>query len=303
MSSGSSQTILAAGVFVVCAGFVAAIAMHRPVRGASHLVVPSPAESAAAAPSADVLRVCSDPNNLPFSNDKREGFENRIAAVIGRELGRRVAYYWQPQRRGFVRNTLNAGACDVVAGIEATAGMVRTTRPYYRSTFMFVTRAASGPVRSFDDPRLRGWRIGIPVTGGDSANPPPAQALAARGMTSNVRGYTVYGDYSRPSPLRGLIDAVASGDVDVAVAWGPIAGYFAAQQAVTLTLAPVPPEGALPFAFDIAMGVRKQDAALASAIDTALVRRADDIGRILDEYHVPRLTLTREESRVARARP
>src|SRR5204862_133889 len=124
-------------------------------------------------------------------------------------------------------------------------------------------------VQSFDDPRLPKLRIGIQITGDDYANPPAAQALASRQIIENVRGYTVYGDYSRPDPPRGLIDAVADGRVDLAVAWGPLAGYFAQREPVPLELMPVPPADETPFvrfAFDISMGVRKEDTALAKAL-------------------------------------
>src|SRR5256885_5389623 len=193
--------------------------------------------------AAQALRVCADPNNLPFSNQRREGFENKIAEIVARELKRPLAYYWMPQRRGFVRNTLNAHQCDVVIGVPAEFDPLRSTAPYYRSTYVFVSRRDRAlHVRSFDDPRLKTLTIGIQVTGDDYANPPAAQALASRQIIQNVRGYTVYGDYSRPNPPRGLIDAVADGKVDVAVAWGPLAGYFARREPVPMDVTPVSPE-------------------------------------------------------------
>src|SRR3954454_2423864 len=237
------------------------------------------------------LRVCADPNNLPFSNQRREGFENRIAAIVARELHRPLTYFWLPQRRGFVRNTLTANQCDVVIGVPAESERLRSTRPYYRSTYVFVSRQDRAlHVRSFDDPRLKKLTIGIQVTGDDYANPPAAQALASRQIVQNVRGYTVYGDYSRPNPPRGLIDAVADGTVDVAVAWGPLAGYFAKLEPVPLEIARVSPESDsrfVRFVFDISMGVRRDDAALASAIDGVIARRRAEIRRVLVDYGVP----------------
>ena len=127
------------------------------------------------------LRVCADPNNMPFSNRQRQGFENRIAELVARDCGRPLAYFWSPQRRGFIRNTLNAGRCDVVIGVPAQYDRVQPTRPYYRSTYAFVSRAtASARSESFDDPRLKTLTIGIQITGDDYDNPPAAQALAAR---------------------------------------------------------------------------------------------------------------------------
>lgn len=246
----------------------------------------------AASPAvARTLRVCADPNNLPFSNARGEGFENRIAELIAADLGAELRYTWWAQRRGFLRNTLRAGACDVVIGIPSSVELVLATRPYYRSTYVFVTRAGVGPVvRSLDDPVLRTARIGVHVIGDDYANPPPAHALANRGIVQTVRGYSIYGDYREPDPPARLIEAVARGDIDVAIAWGPLAGYFAGRQPVALALAPVTPAIDLPFlpmVFDIGMGVRRGEEAWRDELDTLLVRRRGDIDAILDAYHVP----------------
>ena len=239
------------------------------------------------------LRVCADPNNLPFSNDKGEGFENRIAEIVARDLGRPLEYFWMPQRRGFIRSTLNADQCDLVMGAPASSEALQPTRPYYRSTYVFVSRRDRAlRVTSFDDPRLRTLAIGVQVTGDDYANPPAAQALASRRIVSNVHGFTVYGDYSRPNPARSLIDAVARGDVDVAIAWGPLAGYFASRESVALEIAPVSPDADgrfVRFVFDIAMGVRRGDAALAAAVDRVIARRRSAIRRVLRAYGVPRV--------------
>ena len=238
-----------------------------------------------------VLRVCADPNNLPFSNERGEGLENRLAEMLAGELHARVEYTWFAQRRGFFRNTLNAGLCDVVLGVPSSIEMAATTRPYYRSSYVFVTRADGGPVvRSFDDAALRRLRIGVAVIGDDYANSPPAHALAQRGIIGNVVGYSVYGDYARPNPPSRIVEAVAEGEVDVAVVWGPLAGYFASRQRVPLRLVPVTPEidlPFLPFVFDIAVGVRRGDDALREELDRALARRRADIRRLLDAYGVP----------------
>jgi mxaJ protein len=240
-------------------------------------------------PAAAELRVCADPNNLPFSNARGEGFENRLAEMVARDLGRRVAYTWWPQRRGFLRNTLNAGRCDVVMGVPAGLDAVRTTRPYYRSTYVFVTRRGMPAVRTFDDPVLRRVKVGVQLIGDDYANSPPAHALAARGITANVVGFTVYGDYAQPSPPARIVRAVARREVDVAVVWGPLAGFFAPRQRAALLLRPVPDGGpALPMAFDIAMGVRRADRALQEARDAVIARRRPAIDAMLARIHVPR---------------
>ena len=249
----------------------------------------------AAPQGADVLRVCADPNNLPFSNERGEGFENAIADVLARDLHLRVATTWWPQRRGFVRNTVRAGKCDVVLGVPAHYELLTTTRPYYRSTYVFVTRHDRAlAVRSFDDPRLRTLAIGMHTIGDDYNNTPPAQALAWRHIVDNIHGYPLVGDYSQPDPPRNLIDAVARGEVDVGIAWGPLAGYFAGREPAALTLVPVAPQndrGRLPMAFDIALGVRHGDAALRERLQAALDRHRADIDDVLRAYGVPLLPL------------
>lgn len=252
---------------------------------------PDPAPEPKVPPRA--LRVCADPNNLPFSNARGEGFENRLADLVAREMGATVTYTWWAQRRGFVRNTLRAGTCDVVMGVPADYDPVLTTRAYYRSTYVFVARADRGlRVVSFDDARLRRMRIGVHVIGDDYANPPPAHALARRGMVRNVVGYSIYGDYAEPDPPARLLDALVHGDIDMAVVWGPFAGAYARRAAVPLDVAPVdaPADLAfLPFAFDIAMGVRRTDTRLRDQLNGILARRQRDIDRMLDDYGVPRL--------------
>ena len=260
-------------------------AVVQPFRAASAGSVVEPLRAA------DTLRVCSDPNNMPFSNEKQQGFENAIASLVAGDLHRKVEYFWAPERRGFVRNTLKPGHCDVMMGVPAHYDLARPTRPYYRSTYVFVSRRERRlDVRSFDDPRLRRFQIGIQIVGNDYANPPAAEALAMRHITANVHGYTVYGDYSRPDPQRGVVDAVARGDVDVAIVWGPLAGYFAAREPIAIALRPVAPgrdDAALPFAFDISMAGRRDDAALHDALDAVIARRGAEIRRILLAFHVP----------------
>jgi mxaJ protein len=238
------------------------------------------------------LRVCADPNNLPFSNARGEGFENKIAQLVARDLKASLSYTWWAQRRGFLRNTLEANLCDLVPGVPASMEMLRTTEPYYRSTYVFVTRAGRAQPVSLDDPALKRLTVGVQMIGDDGANSPPAHALMRRGLVTNIRGYTVYGDYGRPNPPADIVKAVAQGDVDVALVWGPLAGYFAPRQAVKLHLSPVTPQidgPTLPMVFDISMGVRKDDQALRDAVDASLRRHRADIARILTAYGVPRL--------------
>jgi mxaJ protein len=239
------------------------------------------------------LKVCADPNNLPFSNRAGEGFENRLAELVGRALGRPIQYVWWAQRRGFVRNTLKDRRCDLWPGVATRLEMLATTRPYYRSTYVFVTRADRGlDIASFDDPRLKSLTVGVQMVGDDAANTPPAHALARRGIVRNVRGYMLYGDYTQPNPPAAIVEAVDRGDIDVAVVWGPLAGYFARRAAHPLRLAPVQPQvdgGQWPMTFAISMGVRKEDKDLRAKLDKALQAHAGDIDRLLAGYGVPQV--------------
>jgi mxaJ protein len=236
------------------------------------------------------LRVCADPNNLPFSKKDGSGFENKIAAVLADALGAKLSYTWFAQRRGFLRNTLNSGSCDVVMGYPPNYRVLRSTRPYYRSSYVFVRRAGEPAISTFDDPALRKLRIGVQLVGDDGANTPPVAALAKRGIVNNVRGYPVYGDYSSRTPLAPIMTAVADGTIDVALVWGPTAGYFA-RKGPALTLTPILFDRVLlsqPMTFDIAIGVRRDAFALANELDVALRERRRDVDDILKDYGVPR---------------
>lgn len=244
----------------------------------------------AAEPPARVIRVAADPNNLPFSNQRGEGFENRLAEMIAHDLDARLEYLWWAQRRGFFRETVGSGRADVVMGVPAGFERLLTTRPYYRSTYVFVRRAHTPEVTSFDDPSLRRLKVGVQLVGDDGTNTPPAEALSERGIIDNVRGYTLYGDYTEDNPPARIIHAVASNEIDLAIAWGPMAGYFAAREREPLALTPVGPCGCpqLKFVFAIAVGVARTQPDLRREIDAILARRHDDIVRLLADYHVPR---------------
>ena len=254
-----------------------------------------------AASASEPLRVCADPNNLPFTNSRGEGFENKLAALLARDLGTRVEYIWFAQRRGFLRNTLSAQKCDVVMGLPADTDAAWTTTPYYRSSYVFVTRRSRNlHIRSFDDPQLRTVRVGVELVGDDGANTPPAHALSRRGIIGNVVGYSVYGDYRTNSPPSAIIAAVARGDIDVAAAWGPMAGYFAARQPVALDVVPVQPQvdgRFLPQTFSIAMATRRRDKARHDRLEQFISERRHQIDAILAAYNVPRLPLREEGTR------
>jgi mxaJ protein len=252
----------------------------------------TPAALTAQEPSAArALTVCADPNNLPFSNRAGEGFENRIAALLAKDLGMQLRYFWWAQRRGFVRNTLGADRCDLWPGVPAGLEHVAPSRPYYRSTYVFVTRTDKHlQGLTLDDPRLGALSIGVQLIGNDGINTPPAHAIARRGLTQNVHGYMVYGNYDRPNPPAAIIEAVARGDVDVGIAWGPLAGFFASRSTVPLRIEPVTPvidAGTLPMTYDISMGIRSDDPHLQQEINALLVKEQPAINAILREYHVP----------------
>jgi quinoprotein dehydrogenase-associated probable ABC transporter substrate-binding protein len=263
------------------------------------LVAAALAASPALAPRE--FRVCSDPNNLPFSNRQQQGFENKIAELFARDLHASVTYDWLAQQRGFSRKTLKTGACDVIMGVPAHYDPVLTTKPYYRTTYVFVYRTEDGPrVTSLDDTVLKHVKIGIHVIGDDYENPPPAQALALRGIISNVKGYRMVDDYSKPNPPSHIIDAVARGDIDVAIVYGPFAGYFAPKEPVKLSVVPlsqeVDPLSGFPFTYEIAMGVRKDDPQRAALLDSLIDRERPAIDSILKSYGVPMLPVNAARS-------
>jgi quinoprotein dehydrogenase-associated probable ABC transporter substrate-binding protein len=249
--------------------------------------------ASAALAATSTLRVCADPNNMPFSNEARQGFENRLAEMVAKDLGMQVAYFWFPQREKFFDRTLNAGHCDVVMEVPSGIPVAATTVPYYRSSYVFVSRRDRHlQIRSMDDPRLRNLRIGVHITGDEDSNLPPVNALTSRGIVKNLVGYSIYGKLSEKNPPSDLIQAVANKDVDVAIAWGPMAGYFAEHSAVALDVVPVDivsPNPAVPFTFAISMGVRHGDKKLQQQLNAEIQRREVDIHRLLRAYDVPLL--------------
>ena len=257
-------------------GGVAAVA-------ACGLLVAQALSTGAVRAQAPTLRVCGDPDNLPFSNERLEGFENRIAAVVAAELGATPAYAWWPHQRGLVRNTIDAGTCDVIFGIPEGLDFVLWTRPYYRSSYVMAYRSDRGyDLRSLDAPELQRLRIGVHI------NTPPEESLARRGLLDNISTYSLFfdprGDRDRP---RKLLDDLVAGAVDVAVAWGPLAGYAATTSDAPLELVPLEDEPGVPLSFDISMGVAKGNDELKGRLETAIDRRQTEIIAILEEYGVP----------------
>ncbi len=237
------------------------------------------------------LRVCADPNNLPYSNDRQQGFENKLADLIGTDLAERVAYTWYPQRGKFFRKTLEAGVCDVVMGVPVGLDEAATTRPYYRSTYVFVSRQDRNlHIASFDDPQLHKLRIGVQILGEADDSLPPVHALISRGIVRNLVGFSIFGNLNETNPAADVLQAVVDKSVDLAVAWGPLAGYFAMNSSVPLTVTPInrdPANPNLPFAFDIGIGVRAGDIALKQQLDAEIKHREPEIRSLLHSYGIP----------------
>ncbi len=238
------------------------------------------------------FRVCSDPNNLPFSNKAKQGFENKLADLIAGALGEKVTYTWHAQRRGFTRQTLKAKKCDVVMGVPVGWKFVESTIPYYRSTYVFVSRADRHiDIHSMKDPRLRDLKkIGVQLIGDDGFNTPPSHALAAEGLDDKMVGYTVYGDYRKPNPPARIVKAVEHGDVDIAAVWGPLAGYFAKKSSVPLTVTPITDTQSfrpLIFQYDIGMGVRKGDDARRDRLNAVIRQKRPEIQALLTRFGIP----------------
>lgn len=233
------------------------------------------------------LRVCADPDNLPFSNIKQQGFENRIAELLARDMHANLQYVWQRMGRGFVREYINKGECDLLVGIPAQYRPMLTTSPYYRSSYVFVTRRDRSfkPV-SLNDPSLHQMKIGVQAL--EEEYTPPATALARRGMQSEIVGFDTIDDPDS------IIRAVADAKVDTAIVWGPQAGYFAQKYPNQLQLTPVTPEvdpPGLPFTFAISMGVRKGNTTLRDELERFLRTHKPEIQAILRDYGVPQLEL------------
>ncbi|MBA3893943.1 MAG: quinoprotein dehydrogenase-associated putative ABC transporter substrate-binding protein [Gemmatimonadales bacterium] len=235
-----------------------------------------------------VLRVCADPDNMPFSNQKGEGFENKIAEFIASEWKSKLEYVWYPVRRGYFR-ILNGRYCDLIVQAPGGLDMAGTTDAYYRSGYVFVTRTDGKlkDITSLADPRLKQARIGVTLLPSDEQLP-PTMALSHYGVVGNLRGFQgMYNDDDRPEDV---IEAVANDEVDVAIVWGPLAGYFAKQSSVPLRIHPLGERDSLadvPFRYDIAMAVRRADRELQDSLKKTLEQKAPQIQAILRDYGVP----------------
>lgn len=246
--------------------------------------------AAAQAPTGDLvarseLRICADPGDLPFSNEKQEGFENKIAAMMGEELSVPVTYVWFPQVVGFVRNTLGAGRCDLIMGTVAGDELVQTTSPYYFTGYTIVFRKDSGwTFTGFDDPKLRDLHIG--VVGGT----PPSDLLVRHGLMANARPYQLQIDTRRGTETHQMIVDIVEKKIDAGLLWGPIAGYYIHHDHLPLTLAMLHGEPQSPrMDYHIAMGVRLNEPDWRRRVNAIIQKRRSDITAILRDYGVPLL--------------
>jgi quinoprotein dehydrogenase-associated probable ABC transporter substrate-binding protein len=233
-----------------------------------------------------VLRVCADPGNLPFSNEKQEGFENKIAELLAQKLGKGLAYTWFPQATGFVRNTLGAHKCDLIVGYVQGDELVQNTNPYYHTAYSLIFKPGSGldGVDTLSDPRLRDKRIGI------VAATPPSNLLLVNGLMPRAKPYPLLVDTRVDSSARDMARDLGAGEIDAGVLWGPMAGYYAKQSTPPLTVVPLVKETMGPrLAYHITMGVRASDQEWKRALNRLIRENADAIEAILLEYGVPLL--------------
>ena len=244
-----------------------------------------------------VLRVCADPDNMPLSNQKGEGFEQKIAELVAKDWNSKIEYAWWPVRRGFFSRALNGRYCDVA--IEAPSGldMAGVTKPYFRSGYVFVTRKDRNlDIKTLADPRLKKLKIGVNILNSDAENTPPAMALSRYGVVGNLTGYyTFYTDSVRPEDI---VNAVAKKEIDVAIVWGPLAGYFVRKAGTPLSIRPLPERDSLsdfPFRYNIGMGVRRRDRVLRDSLQGVLDRRGPEIQQILRQYGVPVFPIKEED--------
>lgn len=234
----------------------------------------------------DVLRVCGDPGNMPFSDRKEGGFENKIANIIGDELKVKVRYYWLTQGPGFVRNTLGTGLCDLIMGTSSGSDGVQGTNPYYRSTYTLVTRRGDlDGVTRLDDPKLKDKSFGV------IAGTPPVSRMGEIGLIGKMRTYAPYQlDPSRKHQTVSaeIISDLAEKTLDAAILWGPAAGWLASQSGVEMNVVPLLNEpDRPPLSFRISMGVRLEENDWKRSLNTVLRKRRSDIEAVLREFHVP----------------
>jgi mxaJ protein len=230
------------------------------------------------------FKVCADPDNMPYSTQKGEGFENKIAELLAKDLGKTLTYEFWLDRQGYLRNTINAQRCDVIIGMGSDVDSLRTSKPYYRSGYVFVYRKSSNyNIKDWDSEDLRKGIIGI------VGQSPPTIPLNDHNLMANARPYRLQRDLNLPPSF--IVDDLIAGKIDIAIVWGPIGGYFAKQSKEPLVVVPVPEYQDKNIKgkeeWNISVAVRKKDKERMAMIQGALDRNQDKILKILDDYGIP----------------
>ena len=267
------EAISARLVGMVAAVLAAALALSMGDAGSAH--------------AASQLRVCADPDNMPFSNDKGDGFENKLAELIAERLGDELDYAWFEEKTGYVPNTMGKDACDLVMGYAQGTGLIEDTNPYYYTSYVLIYReddAELEDVESLADPRLKQKRIGV------FARTPPASILAVHGLVANAKPFEIYSGESTSKAAEAMIAEIASGKLDAGILWGPVGGYYAQRADVPLSLVPLVKETAGPNTiYGITLGVRPDEPQWKHQINKVLAENQHDINVILQGYNVPLL--------------
>lgn len=262
------------GALALWQGYIAQAQTGGDENGAIELIDPK------------VLRVCADPHHLPFSDKNGAGFENKIAALLAQKLGKRLAYTYYPDSQGFIRNTLNAFRCDIVMGIAQGVDVVQTTNPYYRTSYVLITKKDSdiATVQSLADPKLKGKRIGLIA---DSA---PGNYLVANNLMDKAKSYPLFIDTRFSDPAKDMLNDLRDGKIDAAVLWGPLGGYLAKQSTVPLSVQSlVKDKGTPTLVYRICMGVRHMDQNWKRTLNKLIAANKTQIDDILRSYGVPLL--------------
>ncbi len=232
-----------------------------------------------------VLRVCADPDNMPFSTEKGEGFENKLATLIADKLGDRLAYSWFSESTGYVPNTMGSDACDLVMGYAQGTGLIDDTNPYYYTSYVLIYRQGDqslAGVERLSGPRLKGKKIGL------FARTPPASLIAMYGLAGNAKPSEVNADESLSKAAQKMLAEIGSGKLDVGILWGPVGGYYAEQSPVPLKLVPLAKESAGPSTvYPITMGVRPNEPQWKHTINKVRAENQAGIYAILEGYNVP----------------
>ena len=237
----------------------------------------------------NVFRACGDPRNLPFSNDKGEGFENKLAELFAAKLGKKLSYTYFPQATGFVRKTLGEYHCDIIMGFPQGDDQAQVTIPYYRTTYALVTKRGSGleDVTTIDDPKLKDKRIGI------VARTPPSTNMAVNGLLAHAKSYPLFVDTRADSSAQAMMEDLTKGDIDCGILWGPMAGYYASKADPPFVVVPLTKEKTgPPMTFRIGMAVRPADQEWKRTLNKLIMENQAEINKLLISYNIPILDET-----------